>query len=40
VAREIQRRFDLQLADVPSSLQDFVERHAPQDTRQFSLRLV
>lgn len=27
VAREISRRFDLQLSDVPSGLQDFVERH-------------
>jgi hypothetical protein len=27
VAREIRRRLDLQLANVPSGLQDFVERH-------------
>ena len=27
VAHEIRRRFDLQLSDVPSGLQDFVERH-------------
>lgn len=40
VAREIQQRCDLQLTDVPSHLQEFVDRHAPQDTRQFSLRLV
>lgn len=40
VAREIQRCCDLQSTDVPSHLQEFVDRHAPQDTRQFSLRLV
>lgn len=40
VAREIHRRFDLQLSDVPSHLQEFVDRHAAQDLRQFSLRLV
>ncbi|MBR0948215.1 MULTISPECIES: hypothetical protein [Bradyrhizobium] len=40
VARELQRRCHLQLTDVPSHLQEFVDRHAAQDTRQFSLRLV
>jgi len=40
VAGEIQRRCDLQLSDVPSHLQEFVDRYAPQDLRQFSLRLV
>jgi len=40
VAREIQRRCDLQLADVPSHLQEFVDRHAVQDIRQLTLRLV
>lgn len=40
VAQEIQRRCDLQLTDVPSQLQEFVDRHAAQDTRQFTLRLV
>lgn len=40
VAREIQHRCDLLLSDVPSHLQEFVDRHAPQDTRQFSMRLV
>jgi len=40
VAREIQHRCNLQLSDVPSHLQEFVDRYAPQDTRQFSLRLV
>ena len=27
VAQEIRRRFDLQLHDVPSNIQDFVEQH-------------
>ena len=40
IAREIQRRCDLQLADVPSHLQDFVDRHARRDRRQLTLRLV
>lgn len=39
VAREMRRRFDLQLADVPSNLQDFVERHEGHH-RQLALRLV
>ena len=39
VAREIRRRFDLQLADVPSSLQDFVERNEGHH-QQLALRLV
>ena len=39
VAREIRRRFDLQLSDVPSGLQDFVEQHEGQH-RQLALRLV
>jgi hypothetical protein len=39
VAREIRRRFDMQLADVPSGLQDFVERHEGHH-RQLALRLV
>jgi hypothetical protein len=39
VAREIRRRFDLQLADVPSGLEDFVERHEGHH-RQLALRLV
>ena len=39
VAREIRRRFDLQLADVPSGLQDFVERHEGHH-RQLALRLL
>ncbi|QDP21192.2 hypothetical protein [Bradyrhizobium cosmicum] len=40
VAREIQHRCNLQLSDVPSHLQEFVDRYAAQDLRQFSLRLV
>jgi hypothetical protein len=40
VAREIQRRCDLQLSEVPSHLHEFVDRYAAQDLRQFSLRLV
>ena len=40
IARELQRRCDLQLTDVPFTLQDFVDRHAGRDGRQFSLRLV
>jgi hypothetical protein len=39
IAREIQHRCDLQLTDVPSHLQDLVERHAG-DRRQLTLRLV
>jgi hypothetical protein len=40
VAWEIQHRCNLQLSDVPSHLQEFVDRYAAQDTRQFSLRPV
>jgi hypothetical protein len=36
-AQEIRRRCDLQAQDVPSTLQDFVERH--EGTRQLTLRL-
>ncbi len=38
VADEIRRRCDMQLAEVPASLQDFVERHDNRDSNQ--LRLV
>jgi hypothetical protein len=31
VAAELRRRCDLQLRDVPSKLQDFVDRHDPAD---------
>ena len=40
VAREIQRRCNLQLSDVPSYLQEFVDRYSPQDLHHLSLRLV
>jgi hypothetical protein len=40
VAREIQRRCDLQLTDVPSRLQGFIDRHAGRDRQQLVLRLV
>ncbi|MCC8955364.1 hypothetical protein H8B02_18560 [Bradyrhizobium sp. Pear77] len=40
IAREIQRRYDLQLTDVPAHLQDFVDRHVGRDQRQLVLRLV
>jgi hypothetical protein len=40
VARELRRRCDLQLRDVPSSIADFVERHEGHDYRQLTLRLV
>ncbi|MCP1852761.1 MULTISPECIES: hypothetical protein [unclassified Bradyrhizobium] len=39
VAREIQRRCDLQQTEVPAQLQGFVDRHIG-DRRQLSLRLV
>ena len=40
VAHELRRRCDLQLRDLPSSIQDFVERHEVHDRRQLTLRLV
>ncbi|MGM4961589.1 hypothetical protein ACT4MK_01250 (plasmid) [Bradyrhizobium barranii] len=40
IAREIRRRCNLQLSDVPSHLQEFVDRYSPQDMQQFSLHLV
>jgi hypothetical protein len=40
VADELRRRCDLQLRDIPSSILDFVERHAGQVDRQLALRLV
>jgi len=36
VARELRRRCDLQLSDVPSSIQDFVERHGGHAGRQLT----
>jgi hypothetical protein len=38
IAQELRRRCDLQLRDVPSSIQDFVEGHEGHD-RQLALRL-
>jgi hypothetical protein len=38
IAQELRRRCDLQLLDVPSNIQDFVERHEGRD-RQLTLRL-
>src|SRR6202023_1915709 len=38
IAQELPRRCDLQMCDVPSSIQDFVERHEVRD-RQITLRL-
>jgi hypothetical protein len=40
VAEELRWRCDLQLRDIPSSILDFVERHAGQVDRQLALRLV
>ncbi|WP_426435578.1 hypothetical protein [Bradyrhizobium genosp. P] len=40
IARELQHRCDLQLTDVPSHLQAFVDRHAARDRQQLTLRLV
>ena len=39
IANELCRRCDLQLMELPESLQDFVSRFEP-DRRQFVLRLV
>ena len=39
VAAELRRRCDLQLRDVPSDLQDFVDRHDPVDRAQLVLPL-
>jgi hypothetical protein len=38
VAREVRRRCDLKAEDVPSTVQDFVERHEGRE-RQLTLRL-
>jgi len=40
VAHELRRRCDLQMRDVPASIQDFVEMHEGHLYRQLSLRLV
>ena len=40
VAHELRMRCDLQMRDVPSSIQDFVERQEGAAWRQLTLRLV
>ncbi len=40
VARELRRRYDLQMRELPSTISDFVERHEDRDRRQLTLRLV
>ena len=40
VAHELRRRCDLHASDVPSSIQDFVERHEGLDRWQLTLQLV
>jgi hypothetical protein len=40
VARELRRRCDMQMSDLPSTISDFVERHEDRDRRQLTLRLV
>ena len=40
IAQEIRRRCDLQFTDLPSTIQDFVERHEGHQRRQLTLRLV
>jgi hypothetical protein len=39
VAEELRRRCDLQMRDLPSSIQDFVEGHESRQWRQLTLRL-
>jgi hypothetical protein len=40
VARELRRRCDLQMRELPTAISDFVERHESLDRRQLTLRLV
>ncbi|QHO71288.1 hypothetical protein ACH79_00160 [Bradyrhizobium sp. CCBAU 051011] len=40
VARELRRRCDLQMRELPHTISDFVERHDVRDRRQLTLRLV
>jgi hypothetical protein len=40
VARELRRRCDLQMRELPSTISDFVERHKDRDRRQLTLRLL
>ncbi|WP_346658003.1 hypothetical protein [Bradyrhizobium sp. 157] len=37
VARELRRRCDLQMRELPAAISDFVERHEDQDRRQLTL---
>jgi hypothetical protein len=39
VARELRRRCDQQMRELPSTISDFVERHEDRDRRQLTLRL-
>jgi hypothetical protein len=39
IAQELRRRCDLQMRDVPSNLEDFVQRHDGPLDRQLTLRL-
>lgn len=39
VTRELRRRCDLQMCELPSSLSDFVDRHDAPDRRQLTLSL-
>ena len=40
VARELRRRCDLQMRELPATISDFVERNEGQDRRLLTLRLV
>jgi hypothetical protein len=40
IADEIRRRSDLQMTEVPASLQEFVDRYENRDRKQLTLRLV
>jgi hypothetical protein len=40
VAAELRRRCDLQMTDIPLTLQSFVERHENRDQKQLTLLLV
>ena len=40
IAQALRRRCDLKLREVPTTIQDFVERHEGQKYRQLALRLV
>ena len=40
IARELRRRCDLQMRELPSTISDFVERHEDCDRLQLTLQLV